>query len=166
MITLRCTAKTLKRFNMTAEDPLGASSRVLGDWYVNLLNLGRQRLVLCVAEHSLLPVILPARNSEFPGRLPFYIERMLRGIRIPEAVAAAEARLASEVRIGKTQNRSILGVMRDYKYMAEHRPPDWPPFDLALQLAETPFSPLKFESPDRVTRMLFGSARLNGGPAL
>jgi hypothetical protein len=42
----------------------------LGDWYANILNVGRSRLLMCTSERSPLTVIVPARNlAAFPDRL-------------------------------------------------------------------------------------------------
>jgi hypothetical protein len=155
LVTLRCTVKTLKRFRLDVdEDPAVQSRGVLGDWYVNLMSLGRQRLVLCTAERSLLPVVMPALNSEFPGRLPEYVWQMLLAVGIPEGEAKKEAEQLNELQVGRTQSRSILGVMNDYQHMTRHYPSGGSILDLGVWLAGTPFQPLK-DFPDRVTRSLF-----------
>ena len=57
MITFRCTKRVIERFRIEPVDDAPASTGILGDWYANLLNVGSQRLVLCVSERTLLPVI-------------------------------------------------------------------------------------------------------------
>jgi hypothetical protein len=92
---------------------------VLGNGYVNLLNAGPQRLVMCVSEVSLLPVILPARNDEFPRRFPEHLFRTLCAVGISDRAAAREAEEAKEYRVGRTASRSMLGVMNDFAFMAK-----------------------------------------------
>lgn len=156
LVTLRCTVKTLKRFRFQVEEDSDVGSPgLLGAWYVNLMSLGRQRLVLCVSERSLLPVVIPALNSEFPGRLPTYVRQMLETIGIPVNQATDEADHLREYQIGRTQSRSILGVMNDYQHMTRHYGKGGSFLDLGVWLAHSPFQPLK-NSPDRETRKLFG----------
>jgi len=53
MLVFRCTHRVVKRFKLPIIDDAPASSGTLGDWYANLLNIGRSRLVLCQSERSL-----------------------------------------------------------------------------------------------------------------
>ena len=60
MITLRCTKKLLDRMRVKPDMQPPPSTTKLGDWYADTLNMGRERLVLCVSELTLLPVVEPA----------------------------------------------------------------------------------------------------------
>ena len=130
----------------------------LGDWYANLLNVGSQRWVMCVSERSLLTVLVPARNSEFPQRFPVHVYEGLRGIGVPESVAALEAEECRDWRIGKTQSRSILGSMNDFslhfKYVlgggATLR-------EARRHVIEMPCGMLGWRYPSEVARELLGS---------
>jgi len=153
LITFRCTAKALKRFKLTPEEDLPDPTGVLGNWYVNLLNAGRQRLVMCVSEVSLLPVILPARNDEFPGRFPEYLFRTLCAVGIPDRAAAREAKQVKEYRIGRTASRSVLGVMNDFAFMAKVYLGYDDVFETTLKVAGSPSMPID-DFPDRKTREL------------
>lgn len=157
MITFRCTAKTLKRFRLEPEESPAEPSSVLGDWYVNLLNVGSQRLVLCVSERSLLPVILPARKAEFPGKFPSYLLPILSAIDTPAALAAIEAEGAMEYTVARTENRSVLGVMNDFANMAKYSLTDESPFEASLWLSETPLKRIDYHSPAMRTRELFST---------
>jgi hypothetical protein len=77
MVVLRCTRRVAERFALSPVDDAPPSSSVLGDWYVNTLNVGRVRLLLAVAERSFLPVLLPARRGEFPGRFAEHVRVVL-----------------------------------------------------------------------------------------
>jgi hypothetical protein len=48
MFTLRCTKKLLDRMRVKPDPLPPPSTTKLGDWYADTLNLGRERLVLCV----------------------------------------------------------------------------------------------------------------------
>lgn len=165
MTTLRCTSKALKRFKLVAEDSPPPSEGRLGDWYVNLLNVGSQRLVLCVAEKSLLPVLCPARQNEFPSQLYHHVAEVLEAVGVDQDVAAKEAKALTDLRIGRTKDRSILGVMNDYRRMAPYHLEVESPFETALILAEAPFNRLGFKSPLERTRQLLAvsMSRRNGG---
>ena len=53
MFTLRCTKKLLTRMKVRPDLRPPLSTTKLGDWYADVLNLGRERLVLCVSELTL-----------------------------------------------------------------------------------------------------------------
>lgn len=79
----------------------------LGDWYANSFSIGRDQLVPCVSERTLLPVILPLR--EFQTHLVHAVRWMLEGLEIaPEAIASELAAMEG-MPIGRTRNRSAWG---------------------------------------------------------
>ena len=164
MTVFRCTQRVLRRFKLTAIEPDTASTGVLGDWYANLLNVGRKRLVLCVSERSLLPVIVPARNKAFPREFGQTLMRVLLALDIPIHSVDAEVAAAQDVQFARTRNRRVLGVMNDFLFSAElyfayARSHD-PVLETCLKLAETPSRPIGMDSPDRLTVSLFSSARV------
>lgn len=59
MFTLCCTKKLLDRIRVKPDPRPPPSTTKLGDWYAATLNLERERLVLCVSELTLLPVVVP-----------------------------------------------------------------------------------------------------------
>ena len=155
MLTFRCTQRARKRFNLELQEGPPSSTGVLGDWYVNLLNLGRERLVLAVSERSLLPVLIPARNDQFPSRFPEYLFQILLLTGIPDRVASVEAEGSKENVFARTESRSVLGVMNDMAHMASYYRGEKDLPAMALWLGRSPFSPID-SSPDRETRRLFG----------
>jgi hypothetical protein len=162
MTTLRCTAKAFKRFKLVAEESPPPSTGKLGDWYVNLLNVERHRLVLCVAENSLLPVIVPAKQAEFPAKLADHIQRMLHVVGVSSDLVTQEIEALGDVRIGKTISRSVLGVMNDYKRMAWYYLDQHSPFEAAVILSDSPFNPLGFATPSERTYELLRPAWRRG----
>jgi hypothetical protein len=167
MLTLRCTAKTLKRFRIMPIDDPPVSSGRLGDWYANLLNVGRRRYVLSVSSHTLLPLILPARNSEFPHKFPEYLWAMLRELGVLPEGADEEVAEAEELVCARTSSRSVLGVMNSMADIVRHVHDrgelDENPLDISLWLGAMLHGPVEEGRPSAATRRLFGLD--GGGPA-
>lgn len=63
MVVLRCTQKLLVRLKRAEVSPSQESTTRLGDWYGNILRIGRQQHLLFISEHSRLPVIIPIREA-------------------------------------------------------------------------------------------------------
>ena len=118
MIVYRCTQRLAKRLRVPLADDAFPSSGALGDWYANVLNVASARLVLCLSEHTLLPVILPIRKSEFPSQFPQYLGGVLAGVGIPERIIERETGLAMQPAFAKTRDRSLLGSLNDFVFCA------------------------------------------------
>lgn len=155
LITFRCTRRVLKRYGWTPQDARESTSR-LGDWYVNLLNLGPERWVLCVSDRTLLPVIVPARKDEFPARFGAYLEFVLEALEVPRHHVVGEVESVENFVVSRTESRQVLGVMTDFANLASYHGPGSDPVALALKLAGAPSKPLEYQSPGRRTRELFG----------
>ena len=63
MFALRCTKKLLDRMRVDPESSPAAPTTILGDWYGNLIRVGKQQLILCVSEKTL-------RRWVARGRIP------------------------------------------------------------------------------------------------
>lgn len=154
MLTLRCTKKLLTRLGEKPHPTPPASTTTLGDWYADVLNLGRERLVLCVSERTLLPVIVPVAGGMLDEKLAFGLRNILEALGVPKATIDAEVAQGEPVTYAKTVSRSVLGSMRDFHislpYYRQDRPSE-PYVDLALKLAETPCGPMQYQSPDNAT---------------
>jgi hypothetical protein len=86
---------------------------LLGDWHVNLL-LWRPQLIHCMNDRSLLSVLVPAREAAiFPSRLSDALRHLLLRLGVSSEVAGYEHEAMSEFVVAPTNNRSILGCMRD-----------------------------------------------------
>ena len=86
MVTFRCTQKLLKRWPDAVESAPLPPSTVLGDWFCTALNHRARRLILAVAERSLLPVVVPAKDfAGFPARLMEAVRLMLASLGVPAA---------------------------------------------------------------------------------
>jgi hypothetical protein len=117
MVILRRTQKLAAQLPASAE--LGVpSDTALGDWYVNRLIVDRKPLLLIVSSRSLVSLVVPSRDVRtLPSRLPALVARRLKRMRIPDPVIAKEVAAMSPVRIAKTVDRSVVGILVDFASM-------------------------------------------------
>ena len=166
MITLRCTQKLLRRLGPLKVDAAAAApTNALGDWYVNLLHIGRDQVVMATSERSLLTVLLPARELR-AALIPNLAEmtwHLLLEIGIPPDRAATEAEEMRMATIGRTASRSVLASMNNFALSVDwHWYSGRRPMDIMLLLAGTPMRSIPegkhdFEFPRDVARRLLGS---------
>jgi len=143
MITLRCTRKVARRLTLTPGAETQLPTNRLGDWYANALNIGHQRLVLCVSERSLLSLVLPARDlRQLPSRLPDAVRSLLERLGIPSEIAEPEIAAMLPIAVGLTRNRSVVGSMvdlaREAAFFLAPPIPRAPVADVELALAAVP----------------------------
>jgi hypothetical protein len=113
---------------------------------------------MCVSEKSLLPTFV--RSQSVAKLLPEFREAVLavlRGIGVQDVALQAERLHLSDIAIGPTSSRSVLGSMNDFKvlgraFVERHGGHDL--VALALNLAEAPCGPLGYDSPKEVARAL------------
>ncbi len=163
MPSLRCTGRLLKRLRQSPESNLPVPTNQLGDWYANLLNVDRHRLVICTSERTLLTVVVPIKDSgRLRERLRDAVGDLLITVGVPPTVSMAEIAGMETMPFGSTANRSVLGSMNDFVLQAEHY------FyaatetvylnELELFLAETPCKPLGYRNPIEATITALGAA--------
>ncbi len=122
-------------------------------------------MALVVNERTLLPVLLPlAPAATLAQRFPVALRDVLRALDIPVEFIDSEIDGMSEVVYAKTANRSVLGVMNEFAYLAEgyrDQGGSIDPVALSLKLAGTPCGPLYKGAvfPDKALREL-----VHGGP--
>lgn len=91
-------------------------TNALGNWYANLIYVGRAQMVMATSERSLLTVLLPA--AELRESLAVYLGDMtyllLQEIGIDPACAAREADAMQPALIARTDSRSVLASMNDF----------------------------------------------------
>jgi hypothetical protein len=165
MITLCCTQKLLRRLRIARPEASSAvPTNALGNWYANLIHVGRVQMVMATSERTLLTVLLPAvdlRNSLLPN-LCAAVYLLLQQLGVDPARAATEVEAMRDVRIGRTESRSVLGSMNDLLRMLDWDVRDGrPPMEIMLRLAETPMTGVMVKEgshgfPDDATRKLFG----------
>jgi hypothetical protein len=164
MYTLRLTRPLLRRFERPDrdDDAESAPTTALGDWYAGPLTIGRQRLIICTSQHSLLSLVVPARDLPgLPERLVVALVGALHALGVPRQAIAAEIDHMTSGRIGPTRSRAVLGVMHGHRRLARAVATDGAA-DLraiGMALAHVPARRLAGQRPgDRVVRLLEGSA--------
>jgi hypothetical protein len=158
VLTLRCTKKLLTRLRAEPDLRPPRSTTKLGDWYADTLNLGREHLVLCVSELTLLPVVVPV-DANLDAKLARGLKDTLEALDVPAAAINAELAQLLEVTIAKTASRVVLGSMNDFKFQARcirENEPEASLLTLAVELADTPCSPLSYECPKDATLEALG----------
>ena len=158
MVALRCTARLLARVGPPQEVAEPATT-ILGDWYASPLNIGHQRYVLLISEHSRLPVLMAGRDlRHLAENFPDALAAVLWGLGIHAAAIQREVEATREAVIATTNSRSHLGTLNDFSFMLSWQLPDRADLDLvqaALELSHTPVGPLRpLSFPDKVTRQL------------
>ncbi|SHN44637.1 DUF6933 domain-containing protein [Cryptosporangium aurantiacum] len=157
MFVVHATKKLLDRIGPSTLQQGEESTAALGAWYATVL-FWRPQVVLWVNEQTLLPVLMPlAPAATLATRFPAQLATVLTAHGIPDSVIEAELARMADVRIAKTANRSVVGIMTEFTHLAEvyraHDPAS-DPLGLAVRLAATPCGPLysRHVSPDRELR--------------
>lgn len=158
-MTLRCTQKLLRRAKVSGTS--AAPTTVLGDWYANILFSRPQQLVLCISERSLLPIVLPAKETQtLAPRLAVAVGHVLQRLGIAPRLSENELNEMRSFAYGRTQNRQVFGSLNDLMFQLSwyiHAQPKRSLLDHSLHLAETPCKPIGYSSPDKITVDLFQS---------
>jgi hypothetical protein len=120
MVVLRCTQKLLVQLKETDDLPPVESTARLGDWYGNVLRIGHRQHLLFISERSRLPVIISIREATRLGTVfPDAVCERLSIVGVAAADIADERMLMSEFAFGRTRNRSLLGTLNDFAFMAQ-----------------------------------------------
>jgi hypothetical protein len=153
VFVVRGTQRLLEKLGTQPTEPAGGTT-LLGPWYATLARW-RPQAALFVDEATLLPVFLPfapARSvlSRFPNALTQVLDR--HGV--PADWIAQEVAEMGDCVTAKTANRSVVGNMNEFLFLAGvHRVEDGDVdlLTLSMDLARTPCSPLyrRHVSPDR-----------------
>ncbi len=117
-------------------------------------------MALMVNERTLLPVILPLAPAASVGkRFPEALKGLLKALDLPAEFIESEIEGMGDVAYAKTSNRSVVGVMNEFAFLAEgyrDRNGLIDPLALSLKLAHTPCGPLYKGAvfPDKAVREL------------
>lgn len=167
MLTVRCTAKLLRRLRVSPGPSPATSTGRLGDWYATILPFRPAHLILLVNEPTRLAAVLPARElATLPTRIPEAIAKVLRELGASADTIGSERREMTEIQFGRTASRSVLGTMNDYVFLMQWRMAREVASNLlevAMDLNHTPAGPLKYERPDDVVRRTWSRSLTGGG---
>ena len=126
--------------------------------------LNRRQFILTVSAESRIAVVVTAAPySSFPSRLPKAIADVLASMEVTSANIASEVNEMQEISLAKTESRSIIGTMNDYRKHLElmadlGRLNLDRPHALALRISGTPSLVMPGVWPQKVTVKLFGQA--------
>lgn len=147
------TQRFLKRVGAPVAEQLDGTT-LLGPWYATAARW-RPQTALFVNEATLLPVFLPlAPARTVLTRFPHVLTEVLDGHGVPADWIEQEVAEMGTCVTAKTANRSVVGIMNEFLFLAGvHRAEDGDVdlLTLSLDLARTPCSPLyrRHVSPDR-----------------
>ena len=142
--TIHCTKKLLDRVKPPARSTPTKPTTYLGNWYATAL-FWRPQVASLVNERTLLPVLMPlAPATELAKRFPDHLSSVLLAHGAPLGLIEHELAAMHNFQYDKTANRSVVGMLNQFSYLAEgYR--DYETTDmrwLSLKLSETPCSPL------------------------
>ena len=154
MLIVRATNKLLQRVGPPTLQEGEQSTTRLGQWYATAL-FWKPQIALLVNEPTLLPVLMPlAPAATWPARIGQQVATVLAAHGAPTSVIDEELEHMRDYRLARTANRSVVGIMNEFTYLAEayrDHHPGQDLLDLAMRLATMPCGPLytKHISPDR-----------------
>ncbi len=158
MLVFRCTQKLRKHLKVAVAAELPRSTTQLGDWYANTLFVGRLRLVLLISESTMLPVVLPLRESKtLVPRFQKALYELLEALHMPPAVIRQEVDLIGGWAFGPTASRRVVGVLMELGFQAEAELSYGrcrTPLELSLKLTGVPIGGLQHHFPCDAARML------------
>ena len=161
MYTLHCTKKLLNRIKVSPRISSSPPTTALGNWYATAL-FWKPQVALLVNERTLLPVLMPlAPASTLAARFPHELATILVRHGANQAFIANEVAAMSEVSMAKTLNRSVVGTMNEFAFLAEVYREDMDTLDLvalSMRLADTPCGAIKYDSPVRLVKELLGAS--------
>jgi hypothetical protein len=161
MYTLHCTKKLLDRIKVSFGLHSPSPTTVLGNWYATAL-FWKPQVALLVNERTLLPVLMPlAPAATLATRFPGELATILARHGVGQAFIAGEVAAMREVSAAKTANRSVVGTMNEFAFLAEgyrkyHENSDL--LALSMRLADTPCSAIKYDSPVRLIEEIIGAS--------
>jgi hypothetical protein len=162
--TLHCTKKLIDRGKFTVAPSSPPTTAALGNWYATAL-FWKPHVALLVNERTLLPVLIAlAPAATLTARFTDYLATILAEHGVNQKFITTEVAAMSEVSMAKTANRSVVGTMNEFAFLAEGYREHMETTDLvalAMRLADTPCGAIKHNSPDRLLKELIGSTRLN-----
>ncbi|MCZ7629649.1 MAG: hypothetical protein M5U19_11615 [Microthrixaceae bacterium] len=143
-------------------EPIDDPSTMLGNWYATAL-FWKPQVALFVNEATLVPVLLPlAPAKSLADRFPAHLETVLNALGTDPRFVAAEIAATTNAQWAKTANRSVVGMMNEFSFLAEvdrahERSEDL--VSMSVRLAGTPCSPLykRHSFPDRELAALVAS---------
>ena len=103
-----------------------------------------------------------APASTLAARFPAELATVLSAHGASQAIIESEVTAMADVALARTSNRSIVGTMNEFSFLAEGHREYLETSDLvtlSMRLADTPCSPIKYNSPARLLKVLSDAGR-------
>ncbi len=146
MYKICATKKLLDRVKQPIVELGDQPSTVLGNWHATAL-FWKPHVALFVNDRTLLPVFVGlAPATALARRFPDQLGRVLEAIGTPIEFVLQEVGAMNAVSYDKTRDRSVLGSMNEFAFMANWRRNENGADDLvalSVDLAGTPCGPLR-----------------------
>lgn len=156
MVVVHGTRRFLDKVPPSTGGADARSTTALGAWYATVLRW-RPQVALFVNEPTLLPVLVKlAPGASLIGRFRTTLATILERHGLDAGFIAAEVAAMGDHHLTTTNNRSVVGVMTEFGYLADAHTarPERVQVDLddlSIRLARTPCGPLRtsYDFPDR-----------------
>jgi hypothetical protein len=141
------------------------STTLLGPWFATIL-FWKPQVALLVNKATLLPLLMPfAPSATLLDRFAPAAADVLEAHDVPARFVEHEVAEMSEHRLATTNDRSVVGIMNEFTFLAEvyrESDPDGDLTAIALWLAGTPCGPLyaRHGSPDRELAAFVAAAQI------
>ncbi len=170
MITLRCTRTLLDRLRVPhATDHASPPDGALGDWYANLIRVGRDQLLVAMSERSYLTVVLPAKGLAdlLPREFPRMVRLLLAELAVPEEVIAREVVAMQPLSYARTRSKSLVANLNERVRMVDILWRDGlAPIDIMERMAaQLGPAALSYEPPSHLARRVLGLDPMAPPPA-
>ena len=127
---VRATKKLLDRIGPAKLGEGEQSTTLMGQWYATAV-FWKPQVALFVSEPTLLPVLMPlAPAATLLARFPQQAAAVLAAHGTPDAVIDEELRQMRDRRLANPANRSVVGIMNEFTFLAEAYRGDTPVTDL------------------------------------
>jgi hypothetical protein len=118
MFSLHATKKLLDRVKAPVMPPVSEPTTALGNWYGTVL-FWKPQVALLVNEQTLYPVMMPlAPATTLMARFPEALQQSLEAGGVPAGFIEAEIAGMVDGRYAKTANRSVIGIMNEFSFLA------------------------------------------------
>ena len=123
MIQFRCTKKVLDYLGIKNSQvcEIRETDALLGNWYVNMLNIERRKTLIFMSENTFLSFILYGLKKENIEKLPNMflggLDQVLRIEGIDDRKIDFVINQSRIIEITKTDSRSLLGNLNDLVYL-------------------------------------------------
>ena len=126
MQLIRCTEKLIKELGLKKSDLVDEPPKFsfLGQWHANLIYINRRKCILFVNDKVRINFIVPDVSRAEIRNLGHMLELTFHCILADEGYSQEQINKIlteySEIGIGKSNNRSVLGSMNDLAFHYEH----------------------------------------------